>query len=110
MSGQRRRRLGTDRWREVMQRFEAAGETVNEFCAREGLSASSFYRWRERLEAVSGVVATARPRQSGAQALQPSAAGFIDLGSLAGASRDSCAGLELRLDIGGGVMLQIVRR
>jgi hypothetical protein len=40
----------------------------------------------------------------------PGAAGFIDLGHLAAPARDAAAGLELRLDLGGGVVLQIVRR
>ena len=41
---------------------------------------------------------------------RPSAAGFIDLGSLAGPARDSCGALELCLDLGGGMLLQILRR
>ena len=43
-------------------------------------------------------------------AVQPAAASFIDLGSLAGSRRDAGNSLELRLDLGGGVVLQIVRR
>jgi putative transposase len=111
MGGQRRRRLGTRSWREVMLRFGEAGATVSEFCAREGLSTSSFYRWRERLGSGgdAGVAAPSRSRAS-APSVQPSAAGFIDLGHLGGPPRESCAALELRLDLGGGVVLQIVRR
>lgn len=98
-------------WREVMLRFGEAGATVSEFCAREGLSTSSFYRWRERLGSVDDA-RDAAPRRSGRSqlAVQPSGAGFIDLGHLAGPSRDSGGALELRLDLGGGVVLQIVRR
>ena len=40
MGGQRRRRLDTRSWREVMLRFGEAGTTVSAFCAREGLSTS----------------------------------------------------------------------
>ena len=111
MGGQRRRRLDTRSWREVMLRFSEAGTTVSAFCAREGLSTSSFYRWRERLDSV-GDAGGAAPRRGGRSelAVQPTAAGFIDLGHLAGPARDVGAGLELRLDLGGGVVLQIVRR
>jgi hypothetical protein len=111
MGGQRWRRLDTRSWREVMLRFGEAGTTVSAFCAREGLSTSSFYRWRERLDSV-GDAGGAAPRRGGRSelAVQPTAAGFIDLGHLGGPPRDVGAGLELRLDLGGGVVLQIVRR
>ena len=111
MGGQRRRRLDTRSWREVMLGFGEAGETVSAFCAREGLSSSSFYRWRERLGSV-GDAGGAALRHGGRSelAVPPRAAGFIDLGHLATPPRDAGAGLELRLDLGGGVVLQIVRR
>jgi hypothetical protein len=112
MGGQRRRRLDTRSWREVMLRFGGAGTTVSAFCAREGLSTSSFYRWRERLNAVGDDAlgtAPCRGRRS-ELVVPPGAAGFIDLGPLAAPTRDAAAGLELRLDLGGGVVLQIVRR
>ena len=111
MGGQRRRRLDPRSWREVMLRFGEAGTTVGAFCAREGLSTSSFYRWRERLGPV-GDAADAAPRRGGRSelAVPPTAAGFIDLGHLAAPTRAAGAGLELRLDLGGGVVLQIVRR
>lgn len=111
MGRQRRRQLDTRSWREVMLRFGEAGTTVSAFCAGEGLSTSSFYRWRERLGS-GGDAGVEAPRHSGRSelAVQPTAAGFIDLGQLAGPPRDAGAGLELRLDLGGGVMLQILRR
>ena len=107
MSGQRRQQFDAGSWCEVMRRFDAAGATVSEFCAREGLSQSSFYRWRTRMGSSGTVVAGPAQR---ALAVPPSAASFIDLGSLAGARRDGDNSLELRLDLGGGVVLQIVRR
>lgn len=110
MSGQRRRRLDVRSWREVLVRFEGAGTKVSDFCAREGLCESSFYRWRARLGMPGGVVSAAASVRAQALAVQSSAAGFIDLGSLGGSSRDGVGGLELRLDLGGGVVLHIVRR
>lgn len=111
MGEQRRRRLDTRSWREVMLRFGEADMTVSAFCAREGLSTSSFYRWRERLGSVGDAGGAALPRGGRSQlAVRPRVAGFIDLGHLATPPRDAGAGVELRLDLGGGVVLQIVRR
>ena len=61
------------------------------------------------MDSPSGATALARPGGR-AQPVQPSAASFIDLGSLAGVHGDAANSLELRLDLGGGVVLQIVRR
>lgn len=36
-------------WRRRVRRFERAGMTVVRFCREEGVSASSFYRWRKLL-------------------------------------------------------------
>jgi len=110
MSGQRRRRLDVRSWREVLGRFDGAGTKVSEFCAREGVCESSFYRWRSRLGMPRDGVTAAAAVQAQPLAVEPSGASFIDLGSLDGASRDSVGALELRLDLGGGVVLQIVRR
>lgn len=41
---------GAGAWRERLRRFEAAGQSVARFCARERVSTASFYRWRQRLE------------------------------------------------------------
>jgi hypothetical protein len=110
MGGQRRR-LDASSWREVLLRFAEAGMTVSEFCAREGLNKSSFYRWRERFALCSKAAVQAPRRSERAElAALPAAAGFIDLGHLAGPTRDAGGALELRLDLGGGVVLQIVRR
>ena len=67
-----------------MLRFGEAGTTVSAFCARQGLSASSLYCWRERLGSV-GYASGAAPRRGGRSelAVPPGAAGFIDLGHLA---------------------------
>jgi len=37
-------------WRERLQRFSEAGLPVERFCAQEGVSCSSFYHWRKKLE------------------------------------------------------------
>ena len=109
MGGVKRRRLDLSSWREVMRRFDAAGTSVQAFCAGEGLSTTSFYRWRERLDHRDHEVAAAT-RQSTTPAVRAhSAAGFVELGSMLGAGGGGSA-LELKLDLGGGVLLQLTRR
>ena len=114
MNGQRRRSLDAHSWRELLKRFEGADTTVGEFCAREGVCVSSFYRWRSQLGAPAaraGAVAPVRPmRAANAMAVEPTHTSFIDLGSLGSSPQSSVGALELRLDLGGGVVLQIVRR
>jgi len=105
MGTSKRRRLGLTGWREVMRRFDASAASVQAFCSREGLSAASFYRWRERLQHEGA--APARPQALAMAAPhKPTTAGFVDLGSLLGAS----GALELKLDLGGGVVLSLSRR
>jgi len=36
-------------WRQRLKRYEGCGLTVEAFCRREGVSPSSFYRWKRRL-------------------------------------------------------------
>ncbi len=107
MSGQRRR-LDAQGWREVLGRFAAAATTVDAFCAREGLSSSSFYRWRERLQRASTPAMAPRARVNGIAVPVP--AGFIELGDLAHPSCRTEAGFHVRLELGGGLVLQITRR
>jgi hypothetical protein len=107
MDRSKRRRLGPSGWREVMRRFDASASSVQAFCSREGLSTASFYRWRERLQSEGG--GSAKPLAlpwSPALARKSEAGSFVDLGSLLGAS----GALELKLDLGGGVVLSLWRR
>src|SRR4051794_12480878 len=39
-----------DLWRQRFQRFERSGLSAVAFCAKEGVSAPSFYAWRRRLQ------------------------------------------------------------
>ena len=103
----KRRRLNERAWRDLFMRFDGAGLTVEAFCKAEGLSRSSFNRWRSRLSMQPGVAATAVVRQPGHQKITPS---FVDLGLLGATSAAYPAGLELRLDLGGGLSLTLVRR
>jgi len=100
----KRRHLGEHAWRALVQRFEAAGVTVVEFCRREGVSKSSFERWRSQLR-------TTRPQPTGERddrPHEPAASQFVDLGALQGTSGDAQR-LQIKLDLGGGLVLQLTR-
>ena len=37
-------------WQERMERFQSSGLDIGLFCLQEGVSRSTFYRWKERLK------------------------------------------------------------
>jgi transposase-like protein len=102
-------------WRDRMQRHAASGQSVAAFCRSESVSDASFFLWRARLRARDGE----REQAHSASAL-PEA--FIDLGSMQGIEKDSSTprgndaaneighGIEVRIDLGHGMVLHIVRR
>ena len=113
MSARRRRHLSVAQWGELLGRFKPETETVAEFCAREGVCAASFYRWRSRLAGQAGEVSRAGHKARTAPALTGRTASFVDIGPLGTVSPSPTtglsAGLLLRLDLGDGVVLQISR-
>lgn len=88
-------------WRGLVSRQEQSGLSVAAFCQREGIKAWSLYGWRSRLRA-SGTAQV--PVESRPVVEQPGGE-FIALGGL-GSGRSRC---EVRLDLGGGVVLHLVR-
>ena len=98
MSGNRKAR-GTRRsegeWRVLLTRFGCSGLNVKAFCRSEAISVASFYRWR-------GILGGGH-RQDGDDRPVPT---FVDLGPLGSGPR---ARLELKLDLGDGLTLHLVR-
>jgi hypothetical protein len=94
----KRKRLRLDEWRQVVERFDRSGHCVSEFCKREGLCVSSFKRWHPRVQAKCSEL-------TGRGSVVPD--GFVDLGSIARVS--DASRLEVRLDLGAGLTLRIVR-
>jgi|SRR5882672_2071006 len=97
-----RRRLGADVWRELVATFADSGLGVRAFCAQQGINASTFSWWRSRLNGSSGAHAS-----PGRSSMVP-AGEFVDLGSLR-APGSPPERFELRLDLGGGLSLHLVR-
>jgi len=96
-------RRTVDSWRALVNGQPASGLTVSAYCAQARVCNASFYRWRRLLGA--GVVAERRSGRGGVPAVVGNASDFVDLGTLTPRS----ARLELRLDLGGGLVLQIAR-
>jgi hypothetical protein len=95
----RRTRRSGDEWRQVLSGFSGSGLAVEAFCARAGISDTSFYRWRGRLGA-----SVKRPDAID----HPQWGSFIDAGPLRSEVARP-ARLELTLDLGGGLQLHLVR-
>jgi putative transposase len=100
MEKTRRRRRTATAWRAVLAGFAQSGLTALAFCEREGISRESFYRWRSKL-----TISPDQPPVRKETGVTSTAAGFIDLGAL----RPGSSRLELRLDLGGGVRVHLVR-
>jgi putative transposase len=86
--------------RSLLSRHSDSGLSVEAFCEREAVSTASFYRWRRLLQRQEGAERSVAVRSEPA---------FIDLGALRGGPAPA-APVELRLDLGGGLTLHLVRR
>lgn len=97
-SAKRWLRRSRQEWQELCDRFAASGLGIEAFCDREGISKSSFGRWRNVLADGGMKAETASPGAAG---------GFVDAGLIGlgvGSGR-----LAVKLDLGGGVFLHLVR-
>jgi transposase-like protein len=90
-------RRSRQEWRSLLARFDDSGLGVDAFCRREGISAASLYRWRALLGAAG---------DEGKAEVVSKAATFVDLGALSSAG---AARIELKLDLGDGLVLHLVR-
>jgi putative transposase len=94
------KRRSAQAWREVVGQFAQSGLTEEAFCEREGLGVKLFHRWRFKRGS-----APMRAAADKVAAVSGPTAKFVELVPLKnGGSR-----LEMRLDLGGGVLLHVVR-
>lgn len=97
-------------WRSRLQRQAQSGKTIADFCRDESVSTASFHIWRARLATASRHAARTQP------------AAFIDLGAIAStadvkfmthspaSAPVAAVGIDVRIDLGGGIVLTITRR
>jgi hypothetical protein len=100
MQTMKRRRLSADAWSAMVEKFEASGLPEEVFCQQGRVSLASLHRWRAKSRPEPGKKRPATRALAGMKA-----ASFVDLGGLPMRSGQ----LEVRLDFGGGVVLQLSR-
>jgi putative transposase len=100
-----RQRRSESAWREIVERQRQSGLTVAAFCEREGIKSASLYGWRSRLHEGREVKLGSRAAPKKTKDSDRSPSEFIDLGSL----RSSDSRVEVRLELGNGVLLHLVR-
>ena len=96
----RQERRDAHGWRDLVTRQVESGLSAREFCEREGVNLWTLYGWRSRLRTGSK-----EHRAPAKQASTQPPAQFIELGGLKGMS----SRWEIRLDLGEGISLQLVR-
>jgi putative transposase len=94
-----------DEWCSLLSRFAPSGLGVKAFCRREAISAASFYRWRDLL---SDDQRKSLKDERGGLLGQGSAPAFVDLGALNSAPSPRPR-IDLKLDLGDGLTLHLVR-
>ena len=103
-----RRHLSPQAWREVFSRFDGSGQSVSGFCKREGLHTNSFRRWQQRLFPTAATPIPMQAQEPREATRQEPVASFIEMGPMAAAN--AAAGrLEVRLELGAGLVLHVVR-
>jgi transposase len=100
MQTMKRRRLSADAWSAMVETFEGSGLSDEAFCQRERVSLASLRRWRAKSRSEPGK----KLPPTGTMA-RVEAASFVELGGLPMRSEQ----WEVRLDFGGGVVLQLSR-
>lgn len=114
------RALRAKKFREQQLRYAASGKSVTAFCRSEGVAESTFYQRRARLKGGKRAAHRSDPTAAG-----KSRTGFIDAGPMVIAApgnravREACAqretpaepasGVEVRLELGGGLVLYVRR-
>jgi hypothetical protein len=97
----RRVRRSREQWQSLVARYESGSLSAKQFCQQEDISQPSLWRWRALL---SG----GRPGGLGDVVEQAPRGPFIDAGVL-GLDRNDGGRLELKLELGGGLVLHLVR-
>lgn len=106
-------RRSKEAWRALIAGQATSGETIEAFCRSQGVSRSSFVRWRSLLSAVAAApdVSLQRAAHHNVRPVVPEQSArpyFIDAGEI-GLGSSGAHPLEIRLELGGGMVLTIRR-
>ena len=87
-----------EQWRLLFDRFEQSGQTRDQFCHEQGISLSSFSRWRTKLRKQAVI----KPTSS-----EPPL--FTELTSAVQPEEALVSGWDIELELGAGVFLRLRR-
>ena len=85
-------------WQERLESRKASGLSVDEFCLREGVSRSTFYRWVDRLK--NGVPESLKAEEAAREQAESGQAAFVPISLKA-------SPVEIELPNGGVVRLPL---
>ena len=95
-------RRSREEWQTMLSGFARSGLSAEAYCRREGISSASFYRWRT---ALGNSGAQRRPVM-----VRNAPPAFVDTGPLGlPRAQPPSKRVELRLDLGDGLVLHLVR-
>jgi len=87
-----------DQWQSLFDRFEQSGQSRDQFCHEQGLSLSSFSRWRTKLRKQTLV----KPASSESPV-------FTELTSAVQPEESPVSGWDIELQLGAGVLIRLRR-
>ena len=87
-----------DQWQLLFDRFEHSGQTREQFCHEQGISLSSFSRWRTKLR-----------KQTLVQPTSNDVPLFTELTSAVQPKGVPVSGWDIELQLGAGVVLRLRR-
>ena len=94
----RRTRRSPGEWQSLLSRYPTSGLGIKAFCRSERICEASFYRWRRILS----------ERRDSEAVVSETQSAFVDLGAL-NSMEATTPRFDLKLDLGGGLMLHLAR-
>jgi putative transposase len=94
-------RRSRQEWERIVKDQASSGLSARKYCDQKSIGLASFYEWRRRLSTGESLLIDGKEGKS-----------FIDIGQLGGTGGDSTVignGLELTVELGGGLRI-VVRR
>ena len=98
-------------WQERLESFDASGLDIDGFCMKEGVSRSTFYRWKERLkEGVPSEMIAEKEARNRAESAEGTA--FVPISLKASPVEIQLPNggvVRLPLSVGQAVLLEVIR-